>query len=265
MSPNRNPTVMKFRQGAEGSVTYPLHPLLRVNVIRGVIVIRLSESVDEDRVRGRLVLLRRRCLVVNVLLYRILWRLGFTPWERMQPWAEQVSAMFDREEQGRQPPYGAALDLGCGTGIWSVDLAEREWDVTGVEIVPKALRSARERAQKAGVEVRFLEGSVAALRDAGVGSSFRLVLDFGTVHGLAPTEVKAVAREVNAVTTDDATLLMYAFSPGRKGPTPRGLSREEVEAAYTGWSVVDEQPFDVSGMPAIFKKANPHWYRLRRD
>ena len=203
---------------------------------------------------------------MNLLLYRVLWGLGVTPWERMQAFgAEQVSLMFDREEQRCQPPFGAALDLGSGTGFWSVNLAERGWDVTGVEIVPKAVRAARERAHKAAVEVRFLEGSVAALRDAGVGSGFRLVLDFGTVHGLTPGEVKTVAREVSAVATDDATLLMYAFSPGRKGPTPRGLSREEVEAAYAGWSVVDEQPFDASGMPAVFNKANPRWYRLRRD
>ncbi len=204
-------------------------------------------------------------MVVNVLLYRVLWGLGFTPWEHRQAWAEQVSTMFDREEQESQPPYGAALDLGCGTGIWSVQLAERGWDVTGVEIVPKALRAARERAHEAGVEVRFLEGSVVALRDAGVGAGFRLVLDFGTLHGLAPAQVKAVAREVSAVTTDDATLLMYAFSPGHRGPIPRGLSRQEVEAAYVGWSVVDEQPFDAPGAPALFNKANLRWYRLRRD
>ncbi|MEE8490727.1 MAG: class I SAM-dependent methyltransferase [Acidimicrobiia bacterium] len=203
---------------------------------------------------------------MNVFLYRVLWGLGLTPWEQMRAFgAEQVSLMFDREEQGRQPPYGAALDLGSGTGFWSVNLAERGWDVTGVEIVPKALRAARERAHKAGVEVRFLEGSVAALRDTGVGSGFRLVLDFGTVHGLTPGEVKTVTREVSAVATDDATLLMYAFSPGRKGPTPRGLSRDEVETAYAGWRVLDEQHFDASGMPAVFKKANPRWYRLRRD
>jgi SAM-dependent methyltransferase len=200
------------------------------------------------------------------LVYRFLYGLGLTPWERVQAFgAEQVSAMFDREEQGRQPPYGAALDLGCGTGSWSVQLAERGWDVTGVEIVAKPLRAARERAQKAGIEVRFLEGSVAALRDTGVGSGFRLVLDFGTVHGLAPAEVKAVAREVSAVTTDDATLLMYTFSPARRGPIPRGLSREEVEKAYAGWRVVDEQPFDASDAPALFKKTNTRWYRLRRD
>ncbi len=61
---------------------------------------------------------------MNVLLYRVLWGLGVTPWERRQAWAKQVYAMLDREEQERRPPYGAALDLGWGTGIWAVDLAD---------------------------------------------------------------------------------------------------------------------------------------------
>ena len=127
--------------------------------------------------------------------------------------------MLDREEQERQPPYRAALDLGCGTGIGSVDLAERGWDVTGVEIVPKALRAAQERAQKAGVEIRFLGGTVAALGDVGVGSGFRLVLDFGTVHGLTPGVVNAVAREVSAVTSDDHPAHVRIFT-GTQGPPP---------------------------------------------
>ena len=82
---------------------------------------------------------------------------------------------------------------------------------------------------------------------------------------MAPAEVKAVAREVSEVTTDDATLLMFAFSPGRRGPIPRGLSRNEVAAAYAGWTVVDEQPFEAPDAPALFNKVNLRWYRLRRD
>ena len=143
------------------------------------------------------------------LFYKIAYRVGLTPWERMPMLAvgEQVSAMFDREENGRQPPYESVLDLGCGTGIWSVHLAERGWDVTGVEIVPKALRAARERAQTAGVEVRLVQGDVTALQAAGVGSGFRLVLDFGTVHGLTQVQREAVGREVSVVAAADATLL----------------------------------------------------------
>jgi SAM-dependent methyltransferase len=201
------------------------------------------------------------------LFYEIVYRLGFTPWERMQtlPVGQQAARMLDREQDGAEPPYGPALDLGCGTGIWSVDLAARGWQVTGVEVVPKAARAARERAREAGVEVRFLEGDVTALRAAGVGSGFRLVLDFGTVHGLTKAQREAVGREVSAVAAPDCILLMYAMAPGRRGPLPRGMSRNDVEATYPAWSVIDGEAFDVSGTPRPMRKSNPRWYRLRRN
>jgi SAM-dependent methyltransferase len=199
--------------------------------------------------------------------YKLLYRVGLTPWERlpMLPAAKQIATLLDREQNGRQPPYGQALDLGCGSGIWSVELARRGWHVTGVDMVPKAVRAARERARQAGVEACLLEGDVTALRAAGVGAGFRLVLDFGTVHGLTRSQREAVGRELSAVAAAGATLLMYAAAPGHRGPLPRGASREEIEAAYPAWSVIDDDPFDVSGAPGPFRHAHPRWYRLRRD
>ncbi len=52
------------------------------------------------------------------VFYKILYRVGFTPWEStlaQGPVAEQISAMFDREEVGRQPPNGSGAQL-RGTG-----------------------------------------------------------------------------------------------------------------------------------------------------
>lgn len=199
------------------------------------------------------------------LFYRLLYAVGFKPWENMpaSPAAEQAKTMFDREERHRQPPYGSALDLGCGSGLWSVRLAQRGWDVTGVEVVPKAVRQARARAADAGAAARFVEGSITDLDGAGVGPGFDLVLDFGTVHGLPPEDVSRVAAGVSALAANDAVLLMYASSPGRRGPLPRGLSREEIEDAYAGWTVTAEEPFDLTGHPAAFRKTEPRWLRLR--
>jgi SAM-dependent methyltransferase len=200
------------------------------------------------------------------LLYRIQYWVGLTPWEAMPslPAGAQAATLLGREEGGREPPYGRALDLGCGTGVWSVRLAQRGWEVTGVDIVPKAVRTARERARRSGVEGLFLEGSVTALAESGIGLGFRLILDFGTVHGLSPGQVRAVSRGVTAVATEDATLLMYAFSPGSRGPLPRGMSRQEIEDAYSGWSLIEEEPFDLTGLPRLVRKASPVFYRLRR-
>ncbi len=46
--------------------------------------------------------------------------------------------------------------------------------MTGIDIVEKALRRARERVQQAGVEMRLVHGDVTNLRAAGIGSGFRL-------------------------------------------------------------------------------------------
>jgi SAM-dependent methyltransferase len=200
------------------------------------------------------------------LFYRFQYLVGMTPWERMPslPIGEQAVALLNREESGRETPYGRALDLGCGTGFWSVRLAQRGWEVTGVDIVRKAVRTARKRARSAGVKVQFVDGSITALSAAGVGSRFHLFLDFGVVHGLSPEQVRAVAREVTSVATENATLLMYTFSPGRRGPLPRGISRQEIEQAYGGWTITDEIAFDLTGAPRFVQKAHPCFYRLRR-
>jgi SAM-dependent methyltransferase len=205
---------------------------------------------------------------MSVFFYKVVYRLGFTPWERLEtlPAAQQALAMIDREQAGRQPPYGPALDIGCGTGIWSVRLAARGWQVTGIDIVPRAIQAARKRAAEAGVDVRFIQADISAMQAAELDPGYKLLLDFGTVHGLEPTRRAAVGRLVNAVAAPDATLLMYALAPRKRGRglLPSGADRAEIEAIYRGWKVVDEQPFDASGLPESTQRDDPRWYQLRR-
>jgi SAM-dependent methyltransferase len=203
--------------------------------------------------------------------YRILYGLGVTPWEQVAKLphvTERISALFARQEAGREPPYGPVLDLGCGSGIWAVELAARGWQVTGIDFVPKALRRARERARDAGVELRLIEGDVTKLGSTGVGSGFPFLMDFGLFHDeLTDDQRAAMGREVSAVAAPGATLLMLAWAPGRRGPLPRGASRSDIEAAYPAWKVVDEVGLNPSGAPLyrFVKKAEPRFYWLRRD
>src|SRR6185503_1981899 len=112
----------------------------------------------------------------------------------------------------------------------------------------------------AGVEVQYFESDITRLQAAGVGGGFTLVLDFGAVHALTPEQRVVMGREVNAVAAPDATLLMYAMSPGHRGPLPRGMSRADIESMYVGWTVVDEAALDTSGLPKPMQNANPRWY-----
>ena len=193
--------------------------------------------------------------------------IGFHPWEDTDPpFARKISELFDREEKGREPPYGLALDLGTGSGIWGIELAKRGWQVTGIDIVEKALRRSRDRVQKAGVDMRLVRGDVTALRAAGVGSGFRLVLDTGTFHDLHSAQRDAMGREVSAVAAPDATVLLLVW-PKRRRPLIRGASRSEVEAAFPGWRVTDVEPsyFRLPKILDLLLKPDEHWYRLRRE
>ena len=138
--------------------------------------------------------------------------------------------------------------------------------MTGVDMVEKALRRARERADEAEVDLRLVEGDVTNLRQSEVGSDFRLVVDTGTFHGLDEPQRLAMGREVSAVAAPDATLLLDCFTPRRRGPLPRGASRAEVERAFPDWEVVDEVVADTEPDPiARLFKFDERFYRLRRS
>jgi SAM-dependent methyltransferase len=169
------------------------------------------------------------------------------------------------EEQGRQRPYGRALDIGTGSGIWGIELAKRGWEVTGVDLVEKALRRARDRVRNAGVDMRLVRGDDTALRDAGVGNCFRLILDTGTFHGLRPAEQRAMGREVTAVAASDASLLLLVW-PRRIRPLIRGAERREVQAAFPDWDLTDVEPshFSLPKALELILRPDECWYRLRR-
>jgi ubiquinone/menaquinone biosynthesis C-methylase UbiE len=51
-----------------------------------------------------------------------------------------------------------ALDIGCGTGFLSLELAARGHRVTGIDLAPTMLDLARRKAAEAGFGIRFQEG-----------------------------------------------------------------------------------------------------------
>lgn len=199
--------------------------------------------------------------------YKLAYRLGFHPWEDLAehpPFADKLIELVAREEDGQETPYGSALDIGTGSAVWGIRLAERGWQVTGVDLVEKALVRARERIEEAGVEMRVIQADVTALREAEVGSSFRLLLDTGTFHGLNEAQRLAMGREVTAVAAPDATLILDCFAPRRRGPLPRGASQADVERAFPTWEITDVETADSEpDLIAQIFKFDERFYHLR--
>jgi cyclopropane fatty-acyl-phospholipid synthase-like methyltransferase len=201
--------------------------------------------------------------------YRLAYALGFHPWEDLAehpPFTDKLMELVAREEDAYGPPYGSALDIGTGSAVWGVRLAERGWEVTGIDVVEKALHRARERVEEAGVEMHVVRGDVTALREAGIRPGFRLLVDTGTFHGLTDAQREAMGREVSAIAAPDATVILDCFVPRRRGPLPRGASRADVERAFPGWEITDVEVADTEPDPiARLFKFEESFYRLRRD
>jgi SAM-dependent methyltransferase len=201
--------------------------------------------------------------------YRFAYSIGFHPWEDAATdplFVSKFHEMIDREESGRSPPFGAALDLGTGSGIWGIELAKRGWQVTGVDVVERALQRARERVQRSSVNMQVVKGDVTELRDAGIGTGFRLVLDTGTFHDFDTTRQQAMGREIDAVAASHATVLLLVW-PKRVRPLIRGATRDEIEAAFPGWRIthVEASHFRLPKIMEKILRPDEQWYRLRRE
>jgi 2-polyprenyl-3-methyl-5-hydroxy-6-metoxy-1,4-benzoquinol methylase len=123
------------------------------------------------------------------LVYRILYRIGFAPWDTGEVPVELTAVVEDGL------PAGRALDIGCGTGTQAVYMATHGWHVTGVELLDQPLRRARDRAAAAGVEVEFVKADATRLTQAGLHAGFTLLLDRGCFHGLNAQQRYRLTRE----------------------------------------------------------------------
>jgi cyclopropane fatty-acyl-phospholipid synthase-like methyltransferase len=136
-------------------------------------------------------------------LYNTAYRLGRVPWE-IGPRQEMV----DLVSSGRIEP-GRAVDLGCGTGANAIYLAQHGFQVTGLDFSRAALTKAEASAAAVGVQVRFVEDDLTAIRhDLG---SFDFLLDYGTLDDLAPARRSRYVDNVVPLAGPGARFLLWCF------------------------------------------------------
>jgi SAM-dependent methyltransferase len=88
-----------------------------------------------------------------------------------QVWSGNPNGVLVAEVSGLAP--GTVLDVGCGEGADAVWLAQRGWQVTAIDVAATALARAAERAEAAGVGVRFVHAGL--LEFSSSGGRFDLV------------------------------------------------------------------------------------------
>ena len=75
---------------------------------------------------------------------------------------------------------------------------------------------------------------------------------------------QAVGRGVSALANPGAALLMLAFGATRLRNLVGGVSQDDVEAAFGGWTLISVDSAPTEGLGWPMNRTSPRWYRLRR-
>lgn len=160
-------------------------------------------------------------------------------------WEQEVDFLLQELDL---PQGSRILDVGCGTGRHSVELAQRGYHVSGLDFSKGMLAEAQKRAQAAGVEVEWIHADATNFTTDqsydGAICMLEAAIGLIPVDGDSHAHDLAVMRTINTVLKVGAKLIVEVPNAVRM---LRNLSPESVAAGefdlermvYTGESTWD--------------------------
>ena len=153
------------------------------------------------------------------------------------PWDTGVSPPELHEYLRSQPP-GRAIDLGCGTGTNVLTLALAGWQVTGVDFIPRAIRIAKRKTRRAGLQADLCLADVTDL--VGINGPFDLALDMGCYHSLGSRKNRYLSELIRVLAPGGHWLLYSFLNPEalQEGP---GIGETDVNTIQTSLTLLWRQ------------------------
>ncbi|MBI5934439.1 MAG: class I SAM-dependent methyltransferase [Chloroflexi bacterium] len=140
---------------------------------------------------------------VMKLFYEWVYRYARAPWD-----IGSRKELVELVESGRIQ-QGRAIDLGCGAGANAIYLAQKGFNVTGVDYAEAAIEKAQARAKEAGVQVNFIVDDLTNLRH--VSGTFDFLLDYGVLDDLRLHQREPYLRNMLPLTHLGSQYLLWGF------------------------------------------------------
>jgi SAM-dependent methyltransferase len=157
-------------------------------------------------------------------------------------------------ELTRDRPARRILELGCGLGRFSRNLARAGHHVVGVDFSPVAIQKARARAAGDVKRPEFVVGDVTDLSN--VDGSFDLSFDVGCYHCLNAEQQSRYAAEVSRLLAPGGTHLIWVMDDS---PSGLPLAASDIQKVFVPRFVLRQEAFSRRRL------VRSHWYWLERQ
>lgn len=182
------------------------------------------------------------------------------PWHEADPPALLVKALDQRDAPGR------ALDIGCGSGTYSIYMAERGYRVTAIDFMPQAIAMLQGRIAGRDLAIEALQADVGQWT---ADHPFDVVLDIGCLHTPGTIDIAAYKTQILNWLAPGGDFILLHF--GRRGWWdwwPIGPSRVYADTLREQFApefdLVEDASEERRGMPFVIGRSaliGQYWYR----
>jgi len=144
-------------------------------------------------------------------------------YEKRAVWTQSTppKELVDLIENGEIKPC-KALDIGCGEGLYSIYLASKGFNVTGIDISQNAVKSAKKHAKEKGLKIRFIAMDIKDLSE--LEEKFDFVFEWALMHHIMPPQRQKYVEDLSKILKKGGKYLSFSFNeksphfnqPGKK-------------------------------------------------
>jgi len=104
-------------------------------------------------------------------------------------------------EQANLGQPGRLLDLGCGPGLYAIQLARLGYQVTGIDYAPASIAYAQAQAAQQGQKIRYILGDIRqAEYAADDGGAYDCAMQvYGESNVFRPSDLRKILRKIHNV------------------------------------------------------------------